>query len=74
MEFLACHLDTDQGALESRFGRRPPRFQGGPTDLLPAPAARWIAGKLLGTPWFARNVVVNRWFVHTDEPPLQAAV
>jgi flavin-dependent dehydrogenase len=54
--------------LEARFGPRRRRL--GPTDFLPAPLARRLAGRLLGAPWFARRVVVERWFVHAHEPPL----
>jgi flavin-dependent dehydrogenase len=67
-----ARLDPYRRALENRFGPRDPLFRFGPTDLLPAPLARWIAGKLLANPWFARHVVVERWFVHAHQAPLPA--
>jgi geranylgeranyl reductase family protein len=71
--FGRMSLDAYRRALEGRFGRRQPRIALGPTDLLPAPLARWLAGKLLATPWFARHVVVERWFVHAHQAPLVAS-
>jgi flavin-dependent dehydrogenase len=65
-------LDGYRRAIEKRYGRRDPLFALGLTDLLPAPLAQRLAGKLLATPWFARRVVVERWFVHAHQPPLPA--
>jgi flavin-dependent dehydrogenase len=58
-------------SVEARLGPRAPRRRRGATDLLPEPFARALAGRLLGTPWFARRVVVDRWFTHRAEPALQ---
>jgi geranylgeranyl reductase family protein len=65
-------LDGYRRAIEERFGKREPRLRFGATDLLPAPLARRLAGKLLATPWFARRVVIERWFVQAHEPALPA--
>jgi flavin-dependent dehydrogenase len=60
-------------AVEARLGpRRPPRHPG-LTELLPPRLARAAAGRLLGTRWFARRVVVDRWFTHRREPALRPA-
>jgi flavin-dependent dehydrogenase len=59
-----------QRSVIARFGRRQRRRRRGPSDLMPK---RWrgrAAGRLLATPWFARNVVIRRWFLHRDVPPL----
>ena len=40
------------------------------TDVLPAPLVRALAGRLLGVEWFARRVVVDRWFVHAHDSPI----
>jgi len=29
-----------------------------------------VARVLLGTRWFSRRVVLDRWFLHADEPAL----
>ncbi|MFQ5699536.1 MAG: NAD(P)/FAD-dependent oxidoreductase [Myxococcota bacterium] len=57
--------------LEARFGRRHPRAPVGLTDLLPASVGHWLAGQLLATPWFARRVVVERWFLQRRRPALR---
>jgi MFS family permease len=34
---------------------------------------RWgkrVGRRLVGARWFARDVVLNRWFLHSDEPVL----
>ncbi len=72
--FDAAALAPYAGALEQRFGPRPSesRLRVGWTDLLPAPWVRRLAGRLFASPWFARHVVVDRWFVHAHEPGLGA--
>jgi geranylgeranyl reductase family protein len=55
--------------LAARFGPRRAR-PGGITDWIPE---RWrgpIAGHVLSTPWFARHVVMDRWFLHRHDAPL----
>jgi flavin-dependent dehydrogenase len=57
-------------AVVARFGPRHGRLRRGPSEWLPR---RWrgrVAGRLLAAPWFARNVVVDRWFLHRELPPL----
>jgi len=61
-------------ALEARLGPRAPAPRRGLTDWLPQALTRRLAGRLLGTEWFARRVVVARWFVHAHVPPLGPAV
>jgi hypothetical protein len=57
-------------ALEARLGPRRPRARPGLSSLLPEPWARAAAGRLLGSPWFARRIVVDRWFTHRAQPAL----
>lgn len=40
------------------------------TDYLPQWFKQSLAGALLNTHWFVRNVVVKRWFLHRDQAPL----
>jgi geranylgeranyl reductase family protein len=58
-------------AVEARFG---PRAGHGPglSALVPAKLRPWLAGKLLGNPSFARRVVIDRWFLHRNQPALIA--
>jgi len=54
--------------LEARFGPRQARlnmWRGIPSSLLAA-----VAGKLFANRWFARRVVLDRWFLHAHQPPL----
>jgi menaquinone-9 beta-reductase len=66
--FLRADLKSYERAVRARFGRPKPastvRDQG--------PKAWQIAlgRRLLGWPWFARHIVMDRWFLHTHEPPL----
>jgi flavin-dependent dehydrogenase len=50
-------------ALEARLGTRHPPARRGLTGWLPDAVIRPLAGFLFGMPWFARHVVVERWFV-----------
>jgi geranylgeranyl reductase family protein len=63
-------LEPYRARIEARFGPRRPRLRFAPTEWLPAPLARGLAARLLGSPRFARRVVVERWFVHAHEAPL----
>jgi len=54
-------------ALERRLGRRDPRWTLGWTDLLPAPLTQKLAGRLMALPWFARRVVIERWFMQRQQ-------
>jgi hypothetical protein len=59
--------------LISRFGLRRKAPRRGRSQLLPA---RWRPGAarlLLGNPWFARHVVLDRWFLHRFAGPLAQA-
>jgi flavin-dependent dehydrogenase len=70
---------TEQGlagyaaALTARFGRRGDAPRPGPSDLLPARLRPRLARWLLGSPWFARHVVLDRWFLHRFDAPLAQA-
>lgn len=57
--------------LDARFGK-PRRNRGGRT-LMPFHWKAIVGGRLLQSPWFARKVVFDRWFLHTHEAPLRLA-
>jgi flavin-dependent dehydrogenase len=63
-------LSAYEQAVESRFGSRTRRVRFEPTQLLPERLRGPVAGRVLSARWFARHVVVSRWFLHMDEPPL----
>lgn len=58
--------------IEARFGPRVPRAAGDPASWLPPAWRRAISGRLLGSPAFARRVVLDRWFLHASQPALAA--
>jgi flavin-dependent dehydrogenase len=55
--------------LTQRFGQR--QSQSGLTGLIPAGAKQLLAGVLMKSPWFNRNVIIDRWFLQSQKPPLQ---
>jgi geranylgeranyl reductase family protein len=59
-DFSAAKLEPYRQRILARYGE--PRATG-PTDWLPA-------GRLMASQWFARNIVLDRWFLHAREPAL----
>jgi flavin-dependent dehydrogenase len=60
-------LEPYVGALQARFGRRGGRDW---SAWLPEGARNRLAGSLLGNGWFVRNVLLERWFLHSHDTPL----
>lgn len=63
-------LEAYARAIRARFG--PDQAVPGLEDRLPASWRRSLAGQLFAWPWFAREVVVKRWFLHAELPALGA--
>ena len=59
--------------LTARFGPRREAPRRGRSQLLPARLRPGAARLLLGNPWFARHVVLDRWFLHRFAGPLVPA-
>ena len=57
-------------AVLARFGARPGRPRPGLTGPLPERWRGGLAHHALASPWFARRVVVDRWFLHRHVEPL----
>jgi len=53
--------------LRARFG--PETARSG--DSVPGFVRNMLAGALLGSRWFTRRVVLDRWFLHAQQPGLQ---
>jgi len=66
--FLRGDLMSYERALWSRFGRPKPAPAG--RDQGPQAWQITLGRRLLGWPWFARHIVMDRWFLHAHEPPL----
>jgi flavin-dependent dehydrogenase len=65
-------LERYRGLLAERFGSR----QDWSTRIgakLPPPFMSSLGRLLFATPWFSRRVVVDKWFLHSGEPALEAA-
>lgn len=71
-DYRRASLEPYRRALIERFGK-PGAAAGGVTALLPEGLKQRLAGKLLGTSWFARHVVVDRWFLHAHQASLTSA-
>jgi menaquinone-9 beta-reductase len=65
---LAAQL---QRKLLERFGPR--GISGGRSSRFPAAWRRFAARQLLGSRWFSRHVLIERWFLHVNQPPLEFA-
>jgi flavin-dependent dehydrogenase len=68
-DYSRARLMPYEASLRSRFGER----GGAPAlSFLPATLRLSLARALMQTQWFARNVILNRWFLHAEEPALNA--
>jgi geranylgeranyl reductase family protein len=61
-----ARYETD---LRARFGER---GEAPALSILPARVRLALARALMQTQWFARNVVLDRWFLHAQLPALRA--
>jgi len=63
-------LEPYRGRLSARYGAR---NGWGPLAVLPARLVASMGARLMGAPWFARHVVIDRWFLHAQQPALRPA-
>jgi len=70
-----CHGDFSQSKLRpyyehlvTRFGERQPKA--GLLERLPLGFKQLLAGQLMQTHWFMRHIVMDRWFLHSQQAPL----
>jgi flavin-dependent dehydrogenase len=75
---LAAQGRYDRGALEvyrellaTRFGTSGEHWPAKVGRHLPSRLIQSLGDRLLGMRWFARGVVINRWFLHDGEPTLE---
>ena len=54
--------------LEQRFGSS--RFSRLLSEAIPRGVSMALARKLLESPWFVRHLVIDRWFLHAQQPAL----
>jgi geranylgeranyl reductase family protein len=69
-DYRRARLDPYVAQLTARFGKRTERVAPAPSG----PGIQWtrqaLAHWLLRRPWFARHVVIDRWFLHRQQAPL----
>lgn len=61
-------LEPYERCILARFGKRQPDRAA--SAMLPERVRHALAGRLLATRWFARHIVLNRWFLHTHQAAL----
>jgi flavin-dependent dehydrogenase len=66
--YRAARLQPYQARIAARFGARGARSLG---DYLPLVLKRPLARRLMAWRWFARHVIVDRWFLRANEAPLR---
>jgi 2-polyprenyl-6-methoxyphenol hydroxylase-like FAD-dependent oxidoreductase len=66
------HLSEYSRLVAERYGAPAP-FRDEPWRL-PTALVSWIGVRLMGTRWFARRVLIDRWFLHMHQPPLDIAI
>jgi geranylgeranyl reductase family protein len=62
-------LEPYRAKLRKRYGPRKPAWD--VARLLPPGLVARLGARLISTPWFARHVVIDRWFLHADQPVLR---
>jgi flavin-dependent dehydrogenase len=62
--------ETYRGLLAERFGKVQEDWAFDIGCRLPAGLVSSLARILLASEWFSRRVVLERWFLHRDEPAL----
>ncbi|MDT8405111.1 NAD(P)/FAD-dependent oxidoreductase [Sulfuriflexus sp.] len=65
-DYAPARLADYETALQHRFGKKT-RQQ---ASSSPSRLKCLLAGHLLKSKWFARHVVINRWFLHQQQPAL----
>ena len=66
-DYRAARIEPYGRALEERFGKRG-RLR--PSRRLPGPIAAALASALMPSRWFARRVLLERWFLRMRMPAL----
>lgn len=66
--YSAGDLQPYADRVRARFGRPRPAGAG---QWLPASWLRFVASRLMVSRSFARNVVIDRWFLHRQQPALR---
>ena len=63
-------LQRYEALLQKRFGTSGQDWASKAGQLLPSAWMGAVGRRLLGARWFVRDVVIDRWFLHANEPSL----
>ena len=69
-DYSRAALDRYIGLLQQRFGTSGQDWASRAGEYLPSAWMGALGRTLLGTRWFVRDVVIDRWFLHANEPHL----
>ena len=67
------NLEPYRQRLAMRFGRTLQDRTGSLARCVPQWLVSWLGGALLAWPWFLRSVVLERWFLHSNQPVMVAS-
>lgn len=65
-DYRQCCLEPYELSLAARFGND---ARGKPVSSGTSELVRLFAARLFGSRWFARHIVLNRWFLHANRQP-----
>jgi len=68
-DYSSAKLQPYSEKMTTWFGARQTKAA---TEYLPEGLKRFLGAKLMGMGWFARNVVIDEWFLHSKQPALRA--
>ncbi len=71
-DFQQTRLQPYYVKLVARFGERQPKA--GLLERLPLGLKQALAGQLMQSRWFTRHIVMDRWFLHSQQAPLSGQV
>lgn len=69
-DYSRTRLEDYAASLARRFGASGGDWASRAGEHLPSSWIGAVGRALLGTGWFTRSVVIDRWFLHADEPAL----
>lgn len=69
-DYTKAKLADYEHRLHARFGARDATPAG--ASVIPASVRSAIARSLMRTQWFTRRFVIDKWFLHADQPALAA--
>lgn len=67
-DYTASKLEVYRHQVLARLGR--PRTKGA-SEWLPMGALHFLAARLMKSRWFARRIVLDKWFLHANQPALE---